>query len=233
MHREPIGRWIPAQPPSETNPNVCIHCEKSPDLADSPQPSNPRGRVQPNPHDQSCEISRHTRAGLVASILLMLSVSIGCGADIELQPVAAWELYNRTGEIKGGMGLRGRYWFSDIGVEAQGLSLTPRDSIVDRSDLSVCYRLPIGLPRWTAKEDPREASENGTAMDSESERTASSTSFILSAGYGSNWEDHAHGPGIGAAVQYNRGKWFGEVGTRAIWEDYSKTLLTIGIGRKF
>lgn len=142
----------------------------------------------------------------------------------ELSTFYASELYNRTGEIRGGMGLRGRYWFSDIGVEVQGLSLAPRDSIVDRSDLSVCWRYEFA---------GRQSEHTGLTRAKDKSYEAPHLSAILSAGYGSNWEDHAHGPGIGVAVQYNRGNWFMEAGTRAIWEDHSKSLLTFGVGRRF
>ena len=153
--------------------------------------------------------------------IIALLFCAGAALGQELSTFYAAEVYNQTGEVKGGFGIRGRYWWDRFGVEAHGLSLTPKDSIVDRSDLSVCWRYEFAAPEipWGIGDDRgrvRLPVSSGAAL-------------IFSAGIGSNWEDHAWGPGAGAALQYQRGRIGAELGARLIQEDHSKTLLTAGI----
>ena len=143
--------------------------------------------------------------------LMFVGVAIimgSCHANgAELSTFYTAEHYNRTGEVKSGFGLRARHYFTEhIGVELQAMSLTPRDSIIDRSDLSLCWRQP--------------------ATDR--------LNIVGSAGLGANFEDNEKGLGAGVHLQYEFfNDWFAESGARIIQEKKSKTLLTIGIGRKF
>jgi len=175
-----------------------------------------------------------------ASVLLGVAV-YSCSGQ-ELSTFYAAEIYNQTGEVKSGFGLRARYWWGQWGIEADGMSLTPKDSIIDRSDLSLAWRYQFGRDeacRWFQAPLLARSGQGSDVRGSTQARSGSMPppsrplSLILSAGYGANFEDEAHGPGAGASIQYQRQKWFGEMGARVIQEDHSKTLLTIGLGRKF
>jgi len=137
-----------------------------------------------------------------ASVLLGVAV-YSCSGQ-ELSTFYTAEIYNQTGEVKSGFGLRARYWWKQWGIEADGMSIGPRDSIIDRVDVSGCYRLPLSH-MWTA---------------------------IGSVGYGYDHEDSRHGPGAGASIQYGD-RWLGELSARVIYEEEPRTLLGIGIGRRF
>jgi len=175
-----------------------------------------------------------------ASVLLGVAV-YSCSGQ-ELSTFYTAEIYNQTGEVKSGLGLRARYWWDQWGIEADGMSLTPKDSIIDRSDLSLAWRYQFGRGEACRRFQAPLLARSGQGSDVRGSTQARSgishppshpLSLILSAGIGANFEDDAWGPGGGAAIQYRRGRIGAEIGARLIQEDQSKTLLTSGMNWRF
>ena len=107
------------------------------------------------------------------------------------------------GEVKGGFGLRGRaFYLERYGLQIDGMSLTPRDSIVDRADVTFIYNLPL----------------------------SEKFSLIPGIGYGANFEDNQSGPGIALGISYALTDNVGiELNARYVRDDeLDKLLITIG-----
>ena len=90
-------------------------------------------------------------------ILFLAACLAGHASDFDARALLVTEFHD-DGEVKHGWGLAARHWCGQYGADLQLLVLTPRDSIIDRSDLFAARRWEYGsvFAGWGYDREDRE-----------------------------------------------------------------------------